>query len=416
MSSKKIFGAVVKFKAISHFLGRGFFLALLSSQTQAHERLYEAIGQRLSLMQGVAAYKFRNNLPIQSSERESNVINMAILAGLSQRITGDSLRAIFRTQIEAAREIQSCWFNRFSKTTSLPEISDLNQVIRPQIEILGKEIVEQIPAHVASYESFLSHMNIECLSDKSKFKIFSALQGVRFYRSSLEQIKKSGLLRVGTTGDYAPFSVESLHTGELRGIDIDLAKSLAESLQVQIVFVKTSWPDLMEDLTKLKYDIAMSGVSITDERSKKAYFSDPYHVGGKVPISLCSRAGLFSSLDKIDTEGVTLIVNPGGTNEKFLDENINYATKILHEDNKTIFSRIIDGHADLMITDKIEVFLQTKQNSALCGTIEEPLNYQEKGFMISKDKAFKEFVNDWLNSLIASGELMKKFDFHIQSY
>ena len=207
-----------------------------------------------------------------------------------------------------------------------------------------------------------------------------------------------------------------MHTGELRGIDIDLAKSLAESLQVHIVFVKTSWPDLMEDLTKLKYDIAMSGVSITEERSKKAYFSDPYHVGGKVPISLCSRAGLFSSLDKIDKEGVTLIVNPGGTNEKFLDENINYATKILHEDNKTIFSRIIDGHADLMITDKIEVFLQTKQNPALCGTIEEPLNYQEKGFMIGKDKAFQEVVNDWLNSLIASGELIKKFDFHIQSY
>ena len=105
-------------------------------------------------MQEVAAYKFKNNLPIQSSKREAKVIDMAILAGLSQRITGDSLRTIFRTQIEAAREIQSCWFNRFSKTTSLPEISDLNQVIRPKIEILGKEIVEQIPAHVANYESF----------------------------------------------------------------------------------------------------------------------------------------------------------------------------------------------------------------------------------------------------------------------
>ena len=416
MSLKKIFGPVINLKAISNFLGRGFFLALLSSQTQGNERLYVAIGERLSLMQEVAVYKFRNNLPIQSSEREAKVINMAILAGLSQRITGDSLRAIFRTQIEAAREIQSCWFKRFYKTTSLPEISDLNQIIRPKIETLGKEIVEQITAHVANYESFVSHMDIECLSDKSKFKIFSALQGVRFYRSSLEQIKKSGLLRVGTTGDYAPFSVESLRTGDLRGIDIDLAKSLAESLQVRIVFVKTSWPDLMEDLTKLKYDIAMSGVSITEERSKKAYFSDPYHVGGKVPISLCSRASLFSSLDKIDKEGVTLIVNPGGTNEKFLDENINYATKILHEDNKTIFSRIIDGHADLMITDKIEVLLQTKKNPLLCGTVEEPLNYQEKGFMIGKDKAFQEVVNDWLNSLIASGELIKKFDFHIQSY
>ena len=151
MSSKKIFRSVIKSKAIPNFLGRGFFLALLSSQTQGNERLYEAIGQRLGLMQEVAAYKFKNNLPIQSSEREARVINMAILAGLSQRITGDSLRTVFRAQIEAAREIQSCWFNKFSKMMSLPEISDLNQVIRPKIEILGKEIVDQIPAHVASY-------------------------------------------------------------------------------------------------------------------------------------------------------------------------------------------------------------------------------------------------------------------------
>ncbi len=415
MSIKKNFGAVIKLKTISNFLGKGFFLALLSSQTQASDRLYEAIGERLSLMQEVAAYKFKNNLPIQSNERESKVIDMAIQAGLGQRITRDSLRKVFQTQIEAAREIQSCWFDKFSNMTSLPETSNLTQVIRPKIEALGKKIVKYIPAHVTNYESFISHVDIECLSDRSKFRIFTALQRVSFYRSSLEQIRKSGVLRVGTTGDYAPFSVESLHTGELRGIDIDLAKSLAESLQVHIIFVKTSWPDLMEDLTKLKYDIAMSGVSITEERSKKAYFSHPYHVGGKVPISLCSRAGLFSSLDKIDKEGVILIVNPGGTNEKFLDENIKYATKILHEDNKTIFSRIIDGHADLMITDKIEVLLQTKENPALCGTIDAPLNYQEKGFMIGKDKAFQEVVNDWLNSLIASGELIKKFDFHIQS-
>ena len=109
-----------------------------------------------------------------------------------------------------------------------------------------------------------------------------------------------------------------------------------------------------------------------------------------------------------------MIVNPGGTNEKFLDQNIKYATKILHEDNKTIFSRINDGHADLMITDKIEVFLQIKENPALCATMKEPLNYQEKGFMMGKDRAFKGIVNDWLKAVIASGELIKKFDLHIQ--
>ena len=400
-------------KAILSIFGKGIVFLLLSSQTYANGKLYEVIGERLSQMKEVAAYKFRKGIPIQSIEREERVISLAIQAGLSQRITKESLRKIFQTQIEAAREIQFCWIERFAKMAIPPESPDLTQVIRPKLEALGKNIVKQIPHHVTNNESFFSHLDIECLSDKSKYRILAALQEVKFYNNSLEQISESGILRVGTTGDYAPFSFESLSSGKLEGIDIDLAKSLAEKLKVNIVFVKTSWPDLMDDLARLKYDIAMSGVSITKARSKKAYFSNPYHVGGKVPISLCSKADRFSSLEQIDREGITLIVNPGGTNEKYLDENIRYATKMLHDDNKTIFSRIIDGKADLMITDKIEVSLQTKKNPKLCGTLEEPLNYQEKGFMISKDDAFRTVLNDWLKELVVSGELQEKFTVHL---
>jgi len=411
---KKNSEAITNLKTMLDIIAKGIVLVILSSQTYANERLYESIGDRLRQMKEVAAYKFRKDIPIQSREREKNVVSMAIQAGLSQRITKESLRKIFQTQIEAAREIQSCWHERFAKMTILLEPQDLQQVIRPKLEALGKQIVEQIPAHVINHESFFGHLDIECLSDKSKYKILAALQKVKFYNNSLDQIRESGFLRVGTTGDYAPFSSENMSSGELEGIDIDLAKSLAAKLKVNIVFIKTSWPGLMDDLTRLKYDVAMSGVSITKTRSKKAYFSNPYHVGGKVPISLCSNADLFSSLEKIDREGIILIVNPGGTNEKYLDRNIKYATKMLHQNNKTIFSQIIDGKADLMITDKIEVSLQTKKNPKLCSTLEEPLNYQEKGFMIGREKAFQTVINDWLKELIASGELQKKFYTHLR--
>ena len=67
-----------------------------------------------------------------------------------------------------------------------------------------------------------------------------------------------------------------------------------------------------------------------------------------------------------------------------------------------------------MITDKIEVFLQTKENPTLCSTMKDPLNYQEKGFMISKEKAFQRVINNWLQELVVSGELSKRFDFHLR--
>ena len=85
------------------------------------------------------------------------------------------------------------------------------------------------------------------------------------------------------------FSFESLSSGELEGIDIDLAESLAKKLKVNIVFVKTSWPDLMDDLARLKYDIAMSGVSITNARSKKHTFLTPIMLGVKCPFHFARK-------------------------------------------------------------------------------------------------------------------------------
>ena len=113
---KKNSEAKTVLKSILDILGIGIVFFLLSSQTYANEKLYESIGERLSQMKEVAAYKFRNGIQIQSIEREERVINLAILAGLSQRITKDSLRKVFQTQIEAAKEIQFCWFKKFSKT------------------------------------------------------------------------------------------------------------------------------------------------------------------------------------------------------------------------------------------------------------------------------------------------------------
>ena len=77
MSTKKNFGAVIKLKTISNFLGKGFFLALLSSQTQASDRLYEAIGERLSLMQEVALISSKIIFRFNQMKESRKVIDMA---------------------------------------------------------------------------------------------------------------------------------------------------------------------------------------------------------------------------------------------------------------------------------------------------------------------------------------------------
>lgn len=101
--------------------------------------------------------------------------------------------------------------------------------------------------------------------------------------SRLDMILENGVIRVGTTGDYMPFSY--LNDEKLSGIDIELAGALAISLNVKVEFVRTTWPTLMDDLMTNKFDIGMSGITITDERLNKAMFSLPMHEGGKAAIS-----------------------------------------------------------------------------------------------------------------------------------
>jgi len=135
--------------------------------------------------------------------------------------------------------------------------------------------------------------------------------------SRLDAILESHALRVGTTGDYRPFTALDKKSGEYSGFDIDMARSLAQALGVQIEFVPTTWSNLAKDLAGGVFDIVMGGVSVTLDRQRKGFFSAPYMRDGKTPIARCADEEKFQTLSEIDRPGVKVIANPGGTNERF---------------------------------------------------------------------------------------------------
>ncbi len=189
----------------------------------------------------------------------------------------------------------------------------------------------------------------------------------------LDDILARGVLRVGTTGDYKPFSYRPNPSADFIGLDVELAGQLAKTLGVKLELVPTTWPSLMKDLGEDRFDIAMGGVSISLERQKKAQFSIPYLRDGKTPITRCENKDRFQTLAQIDQSGVRLIVNPGGTNERFARAHVKQASITVYPDNVTIFDQIVAGKADLMITDAIETRLQQKLKPALCALPPEEL-------------------------------------------
>jgi cyclohexadienyl dehydratase len=223
-------------------------------------------------------------------------------------------------------------------------------------------------------------------------------------QSRLDDILARGALRVGTTGDYPPFATRAAD-GTYSGLDIDMAQSLAAALGVKVEFVPTRWADLMRDLEANAFDIAMGGVSITLERQKKASFSAPYLRDGKTPIARCADKEKFASLAAIDQPQVTVIVNPGGSNEKFDRVHLQAAKIEVWSDNLTIFGELTRGGADLMITDATETLYQQKQHPGVLCAIhpDAPFDFSEKAYLLPRDDALKDFVDQWLHISQQSG-------------
>jgi ABC-type amino acid transport substrate-binding protein len=78
--------------------------------------------------------------------------------------------------------------------------------------------------------------------------------------SKLHQIIQTKEIRIGTSGDYQPFSYLNPKTNQYEGMDIDLAHKLGQALQAKVFFVRFKWPELTPDLLAGKFDIAMGGI------------------------------------------------------------------------------------------------------------------------------------------------------------
>lgn len=381
-------------------------LAVAGTASAADGALAELLEDRLGLMEAVANHKWHNGLAVEDVGRERQVLLAARDRALEIGAEPDTVEALFRVQIEAAKDIQRFWFRHWEAAGAPEPGVDLNTEIRPRLIELGDAIIAELAAlrnlPPGERARGVDAIGIPGLSDARKQEIAGALRNVRFFDSRLAQVLETGILRVGTTGDYAPFSYtpDDSPDGvvEFTGIDIDLARDLAAFLGVRVRFVQTSWPTLLDDLAANRWDVGMSGISRTDERARQGSYSGTYFTGGKMPIARCERAAEFGSMAAIDREGVRIIVNPGGTNEAFLDRHLVHATKILHPDNRTVFLALIDGEADLMITDRIEVMLKARVHPELCATMTETLNVQEKAYLMPKDEPLRAAVDDWLTA------------------
>jgi len=127
----------------------------------------------------------------------------------------------------------------------------------------------------------------------------------------------SKVLKVGTSPDFPPFEYVSNETGEIVGIDIDLIKAIAEKLGYKVELVPIQFDGLIPALQQGQIDVAISGMTITEEREKKVDFSIPYWEAQQAILVVKDSAFNPKSLE--DLAGKVVGVQSGTTAEELLN-------------------------------------------------------------------------------------------------
>lgn len=94
--------------------------------------------------------------------------------------------------------------------------------------------------------------------------------------NSLEDIKAKGKMVVGLDDQVPPMGFRDETTNEIVGVDIDLAKAVAEKLGVEVEFKAIDWKTKEAELNSKKIDMIWNGFTITEERLQEMTFSKPY--------------------------------------------------------------------------------------------------------------------------------------------
>ncbi|MBE5788681.1 MAG: transporter substrate-binding domain-containing protein [Clostridiales bacterium] len=101
-------------------------------------------------------------------------------------------------------------------------------------------------------------------------------------QDALAKLKEKGTLVIGMEGNWSPWTYHDEKTGELTGLEVDIARLIAEGLGVEPVFQEAPWDALLAGVDAGRFDIICNGVGYTEERAKSYSFTTPYVYSNKV--------------------------------------------------------------------------------------------------------------------------------------
>ena len=174
---------------------------------------------------------------------------------------------------------------------------------------------------------------------------------------TVQEIKDSGVIRIGVFTDKAPFGYID-ENGKNQGYDVYFTDRLAKDLGVKVEYISLDPASRVEYAETGKADIVAANFTVTPERAEKVDFSLPYM---KVSLGVVSPDGaVIKSVEELKDK--TLIVSKGTTAEYYFSKNHPEIKLQKYDSYADAYNALLDGRGDAFSTDNTEVLAWAKAN------------------------------------------------------
>lgn len=213
---------------------------------------------------------------------------------------------------------------------------------------------------------------------------------------------KGKTLKVGTNADFAPFEFQGSDGNEYQGFDMDLIRALAKEMDAKLEISNITFDGLIPALQSGNIDIAISGMSINDERKQSVNMSDPYYDSG-LSILVRKDNNDIDSFD--DLQGKKIAVQIGTASAEEAKKVPNAQVKELNSSADT-FLELQAGNVDAVVNDTpVNDYYLVQNKDANVKRVGQPLTSESYGIAVKKSNTkLTEEINAALKKLKDSGE------------
>ncbi|MEP4294161.1 MAG: transporter substrate-binding domain-containing protein [Rhizobiaceae bacterium] len=214
---------------------------------------------------------------------------------------------------------------------------------------------------------------------------------------ALQDILSSGVLKVGTTGDWNPMTMKDVATNSYTGYDIDVMTELAKDLGVEVEFVPADWKTLVSGVTSGKYHMTGSA-SVSPARAKATGYSTSYFSLATVQLILKTNGDKYKDWADLDASGVTVAATLGTTQEKQVKQYFPSAKHQIVEAPARDFQEVLAGRADAHITSNVEALkLVEKYPQMMIVPVSAPKSPTPIAMLLPQaDQVWINYINTWI--------------------